>query len=131
MDLGRRAPGLIDQPITQIPENLMAKGILLALTNPVSPDRDAEFNHWYNEVHGAEVTALAGFRSMTRYRVKAQVVPPSDRPQYSYLAFYELDDIDQAEKSLAEGASKFAMSGSVDLKGALGLAFEKIFSTQD
>lgn len=49
----------------------MAKGILLALSNPVSPDREDEFNRWYNEVHGAEVTGLAGFQSMTRYRIKA------------------------------------------------------------
>ena len=109
----------------------MAKGILLALTNPVSPEREDEFNHWYNEVHGVEATGFAGFQSMTRYRLKAQVVPPSDKPKFSYLAFYELDDIDKAFKSLAEGASKFSMSDSVDLQGALGMVFEKIYSTKD
>ncbi len=109
----------------------MARGILLALSNPVSPDHEGEFNRWYNEVHGAEATGLAGFQSMTRYRIKAQVVPPSETPQWSYLAYYELDDIDQALKSLAERASKFAMSDSVNLPGALGMAFEKIYSTKD
>lgn len=109
----------------------MAKGILLALSNPVSPDREDEFNRWYNDVHGAEVIHLAGFSSMTRYKLKVQVVPPSDQPKFSYLAYYELDDIDKAVKSLAEGASKFSMSDSVDLGGALGMAFEKIFSTKD
>ena len=109
----------------------MAKGIMIALTNPVSADRDDEFNHWYNNVQGKEVTGLGGFASMTRYKVWAQVVPPGDEPRYQYLAFYELDDVDQALRSLAEGAAKFEVSDSVDLPNALGLAFEKIFSTRD
>jgi hypothetical protein len=107
----------------------VAKGILVALSNPVSAAREDEFNRWYNEVHGSEVTGLPGFASMTRYKVKAQVVPPTDPPRFSYLAFYELDDIDLAVRALAGG--KLTMSDSVDLGGALGMAFEKVYSTKD
>lgn len=109
----------------------MSKGILIALSNPVSPDRDAEFNHWYNEVHGGEVTSLKGFAAMTRYKAQVQAVPPAATPQYQYLTVYDLEDIDQALSSLAEGASQFAMSDAVDLPNALGIAFAKIFSTKD
>lgn len=109
----------------------MAKGILIALTNPVSTDREDEMNEWYNVVHGNEVTSLKGFAGMTRYRAAAQPVPPSEPPMFRYLALYDLDDVDQALKSLQEGAEAFSMSDSVDLEGAQGIAFVKIFSTHD
>ena len=109
----------------------MAKGVLIALSNPVSADREDEYNHWYNVVHGSEVTSLKGFAAMTRYKANAQAVPPSETPTFHYLALYDLDDVDQALRSLAEGADKFQMSDSVDLQNALGIGFEKIFSTRD
>jgi len=110
----------------------MSKGILIALSNPVSPESEDEFNRWYSEVHGREVLELPGFASLTRYRAQAQVVPPSDAElKFRYLALYELDDVDQAVKSLAEGASKFTMSDTVDLANAQGFTFVKISSTKD
>lgn len=109
----------------------MSKGILVAMTNPVSPEREDEFNHWYNDVHGSEVLGLAGFASLTRYRAHAQAVPPGAEPKFRYLALYEVDDVDQALQSLAEGADKFSMSDSVDLSNALGITFVKVFSTKD
>jgi hypothetical protein len=110
---------------------IVAKGILLALSNPVSGNREDEFNHWYNEIHGKEVTGLKGFAALTRYKLSAQLLPPTNDPKFRYVAIYELDDVDQALKSLAEDSSKFAMSDSVDLPGALGMAFEKVYSTKD
>jgi hypothetical protein len=109
----------------------LAQGILIALTNPVSPEREDEFNDWYNNVHGGEVTILKGFAAMTRYRATAQAVPPADTPRFNYLAVYELDDVEQALRSLAEDADKFQMSDAVDLNNALGIGYQKIFSTKD
>ena len=108
----------------------MGKPIMIALSNPVSPERDEEFNNWYNNVHGPEVGNLAGFENMTRYRAAVQVVPPGVEPSYRYLALYELSDVDTAVRSLAEGADKFDMSDAVDLAGATGIAFEQIFTTK-
>ena len=109
----------------------MTKGIMIALTNPMAADRVDEYNHWYNNIHGKEITSLKGFASMTRYEAKAQVVPPGGKPAFSYLALYELDDIDTAVQSLAGAADNLNMSDSVDLAGGLGIAFQKIFSTKD
>lgn len=110
---------------------MMAKGVLIALTNPVSAEREDEYNHWYNVVHGSEVESLKGFAAMTRYKATAQPVPPADTPAFRYLAVYALDDVDQAMRSLAEGKETFRMSDSVDLGNALGIGFEQIFSTRD
>lgn len=107
------------------------KGIMIALTNPVTANRTDEYNDWYNNIHGKEVSSLSGFVSMTRYEAKAQVVPPADKPAFSYLALYELDDVDTALQSLAGAADKLNMSDLVDLAGGLGIAFQEIFSTKD
>ena len=56
---------------------------LLAIWNRIAPDRDAEFNAWYEEEHLAERLALPGFRSARRYR-------DVDDP-YAYCVLYELD----------------------------------------
>ena len=107
----------------------MTKAILISLTNPVSKERDAEFNDWFDNVHGVEVTKLDGFEHMTRYRAASQVVPPGE-PTHRYLAVYELSDVETAMKSLAEGREAFNMSDSVDLGGASGVFFEQIFTTK-
>ena len=46
----------------------MTRPLFMALTNSVSADKDEEFNHWYNEVHGNDLLSLPTMRSMTRYR---------------------------------------------------------------
>jgi hypothetical protein len=105
----------------------MAKGIMIALTNPTTAQRDEEFNRWYNETHAREVTSLPGIASITRYRAHQQILPAGEEPAYRYLAIYELDDVDVALRSLAEGAEKFDMSESLDFSRSLGIAFTKIF----
>lgn len=107
----------------------MGKSILIALSNPVSQDREGEYNEWYNEVHAKEVTQLEGFRNITRYRAVASAVPPNQQPAYRYLALYELDDAEKALKSLAN--ADFAMTDAVDLSGASGIVFQKIFTTKE
>ena len=104
----------------------MANKILIALSNPISVDREDEFNDWYDRVHGKEVTRLAGIRNITRYRAKAQVVPPGGQLTYRYLALYEVDDGDVALAALADSAGKFSMSDSIDLEGACAMMFELI-----
>ena len=104
----------------------MAKGILIALMSPVSEDRDDEFNRWYNTVHGPELVSLRGFASLTRYQAKVQAVPPSPEPRFRYAAVYELDNVDEALRALAERAPALKTSGAVDFSNALGIAFEKI-----
>jgi hypothetical protein len=53
----------------------MAKGILLALSNPSAADREAEYNTWYNDIHANEATSLRDVEGVTRYRAAAHVSP--------------------------------------------------------
>lgn len=65
----------------------MARGIMVVQSSPVSPDREDEFNDWYDNVHIPELCAVPGFVSARRY--KAPAAGSEDAPRY--LAIYEID----------------------------------------
>jgi hypothetical protein len=104
----------------------MAKGRMFAFSNPSSPDREAEYNIWYDGIHGEEVTALPGVGNMKRYRAVTQMHPPSDGPAHNYIAVYELDDIETALQAFGKAAATFNMSDAMDLENALVLVYEDI-----
>ena len=90
----------------------MTAKFLLGLTNPVSSEREAEFNRWYSDVHLPEVAALPGFRGAKRFRA-TELQSGSGVPQYRYLALYELDDIELAVGAL-DAASHLQLSTAID-----------------
>ncbi len=45
----------------------MAKHILVVMSNPVSPDREAEYNDWYTSRHIPDIVSLPGYAAATRY----------------------------------------------------------------
>ncbi|EUA30510.1 hypothetical protein I553_4767 [Mycobacterium xenopi 4042] len=53
------------------------KGILYVESRPSSPDRDAEYNSWYDEIHLPQLMALDGFVSARRLRPVADDGPTS------------------------------------------------------
>jgi hypothetical protein len=58
----------------------------------VPPDREEEFNDWYDREHLAQVVALPGFVSARRYKV--------DDAPLKYLAWY--DTVDQTIEAAAD-----------------------------
>jgi hypothetical protein len=78
----------------------MPKGIMYLQTMPVSPDKDADYNKWYNDTHLAEIVSVEGIVSARRFA-------PMDG-NGPYIAIYELDsdDLDAVVQRLGElGAS--------------------------
>jgi hypothetical protein len=92
---------------------MMSRPILIALTNSVSPERDDEYNHWYNEVHAKDLLSLPTMRSMTRYRALQQITPGGSQPHHKYLAIYDLDDPVAAYEALVERRSTFTMTDAI------------------
>src|SRR5258708_13014371 len=45
----------------------MPKGIMYLQTMPVSPDKDADYNKWYNDTHLAEIVSVEGLVSARRF----------------------------------------------------------------
>ncbi len=74
----------------------MAKGIFLVQNSPVSPEREAEFNRWYDEVHLPEMCAVEGVVSARRF---------AGAPGEPYVTVYELeaDDLDVVRAAISAG----------------------------
>ena len=87
----------------------MAKGITLVETRPSSPERDREYNTWYDEVHLGELVALDGFVSARRLRPV-----DGDGP---YVALYEVeaDDLRSVLQSMLDNAAQLHMSDALQL----------------
>lgn len=91
----------------------MTGSVFMAMTNSVSPERDAEFNDWYNGVHSNDLLSLPTMHSMTRYRAVRQITPAAVAPSHQYLALYHLDDPEAAYRALVERRSSFTMTDSI------------------
>jgi hypothetical protein len=70
----------------------MPKAILVLGTNPVSAEREDEYDFWYTSAHIGDVAKLDGVNSARRY-VLSPVRPASGAPEspYRYLAIDEIE----------------------------------------
>ncbi|MDP7726371.1 DUF4286 family protein [Mycobacterium sp. TY814] len=85
----------------------MAKGIIYVETYPSSPDREEEFNTWYDEVHLPELVALDGIVSARRLRPVNGEGP--------YVALYEIEGDDLQAVLQGMGGAKLTMSSALQL----------------
>jgi hypothetical protein len=69
----------------------MPKGVLYVESYPTSPEQEAEYNDWYENVHVPETVACDGFLSGRRF-------PPAG-PGLPYIAIYEMES-DDLQKSV-------------------------------
>jgi hypothetical protein len=102
----------------------MARGKLVVFTNPVSEEREAEFNDWYNDIHAGDIVSLPGFASITRLRVGPAV---RESFPHRYLALYECHDIELARASLEAARESLNISGAL-AEDAVAVFYEDIFS---
>ncbi len=75
------------------------KAMLVVMTDPVSPDRDTEYNKWYNECHLPDVLEIPGYVSATRYRA----FEGRRGFKQEYLALYQLEVPDLAALQRVSG----------------------------
>ena len=92
----------------------MAKAMMVVWSSPVSPDREAEFNEWYDTVHARDVLDhVEGVTACTRYKVSPTQFAEQELPG-SYVAYYEVDtdDLSQIPVRFGEAfmAGKLPMS---------------------
>jgi len=90
----------------------MAKGIMYVESWPSSPERDQEYNTWYNEVHLPELLALDGIVSARRLRPVDGTGP--------YVALYEIegDDLQAILDNMVANADQLTMSDALLLDPA-------------
>src|SRR5262245_59543716 len=89
---------------------------MIVHSSPASPEREDEFNRWYDEEHLPEMLACAGFTAARRYRLRdaGPIKAPASTP--GYLAIYEVeaDDLDAAMTAM-RARPKGAVSDALSL----------------
>lgn len=85
----------------------MAKGIIYVESYPSSPDREQEYNTWYDEVHLGELVALPGIVGARRLR-------PVDG-EGPYVALYEVESDDLQAVLRSMSSAKLTMSSALQL----------------
>ena len=84
-------------------------------SNPISPDRDEEYNVWYNTVHLPELMGIPGFVGATRYRLVEGLGKGTAPSEQRYLALYEIEgDVAAAYTALTSGGGTLQISDSLD-----------------
>jgi len=73
-------------------------------SRPVSPEREDEYNRWYDETHIPEISAIAGFVGARRYRMIGDGGRARERAVHDYIVLYELeaDDVTRPVQELRE-----------------------------
>ena len=87
--------------------------ILFMVRSNARSGREDAYNHWYNNVHLAEVLSIEGFNSAQRFALHETQVQ-ADQP-HGYLALYEIDT-DAVTETLARlgQATWLNMSDAID-----------------
>ena len=90
----------------------MAKGIMYVESRPSSPDREQEYNAWYDEIHIPELLKLDGIVGARRLR--------SVNGDGPYVAIYELEgeDLQTILDNMVANAGQLHMSDAIQLDPA-------------
>lgn len=89
---------------------------MIAYTNPSRPDREDEFNKWYDTIHIPQILALPGFVRATRFQVAEQQIVPGERTR-RYVAVYEIESDDP--QATAASLIAAVTDGRVELSESL------------
>jgi hypothetical protein len=107
-------------------EIFMARYKLIVLTNP-HPGQDQEYNDWYTQQHLQDVTAVPGYLSAQRFKLRH---PMGFEHEWRYLAIYEVETNDPEASVTAllsrQGTDAMLISEALDLDGAVAGLFEPI-----
>jgi hypothetical protein len=99
----------------------MQRGIVLVFSAPASPDREDEYNQWYDDVHLKEVLQIDGFVGGRRYKLDPdQPRPPkpgTPLAEQPYVAVYdvEAEQVSDAAAALKAAVPTLQMSSAISL----------------
>ena len=95
----------------------MTRHQMLVFSNP-TPDREDDYNRWYNEVHLGEVLEIPVCSAAQRFELTE--VQMSEGHAFRYLAIYEFDcEPAEAKAALLKAAPEFDMSDALGETGPM------------
>jgi len=66
------------------------------VTDPVSPEREADYHNWYNKRPDTPFLAMPGITRVTRYRNSATQLNRTVAVPHRFMALYEIEVADMA-----------------------------------
>src|SRR5690349_8641589 len=82
----------------------MPNATLLVFTNPVSTEREADYNRHYDHVHLPQVCRVPGVLGVTRYRLADFQMPDMTMPKFRYVAVHYLEDAEPTLRRMMAAA---------------------------
>ena len=101
----------------------MAKFLLLVRSGPSAPERDGEYNEWYDTIHLPDLLKIQGVRAASRYRAATPQFGGGALDGPDYLAIYEIeaddpqDFYDALGKGVADGTIRMTDAIAADPSG--------------
>ena len=89
------------------------RGLALMFVDPKSAATEDEFNRWFDGIHLAEVLAVPGIASATRYRRIPLPRPSPIGQHYLTLLEIEADDIEDVARRLREAGPAMVQTDSI------------------
>lgn len=102
----------------------MPHAIMLAFTQPTSPESDEAFNEWYSNKHIHDLVGIPGVIAATRYAIAQDVetLPGVGGPEQKYLAIYEIEGETEADlEKFAETLRNALSDGTADISPHLDM----------
>lgn len=105
----------------------MPRAVIVVLSNS-DPDRDEEFNRWYDHEHMPAVLEADGQVRARRYRLATTQVRHELQATHTYLAIYEVeaDDVEAAIADFRNRAMSMPRSDAAQ-DDALSLVYDEIY----
>lgn len=102
----------------------MSQATFFAYSNPVTPDREAEFNRWYDEVHLPQILQrVPGIVAARRYRISDTQLESGATPPRVYLTVYEAEaHSPDTIPDILNRLTRALGDGTLDLSDALDLS---------
>ncbi len=91
----------------------MSKAVYIVVGNCADPNREEEFNNWY-QVHARDILTVPGVIAGTRYKLHPQTDPAVMNPgDGQYLAIWEIDAGDPADvvANIWKGSRQWSAEG--------------------
>jgi hypothetical protein len=98
------------------------------------PGREAEFEHWYDEQHLADVVNIEGVVNARRFRIVDQKVTNLDAPGWRSLAIYDIESEDPqavlATISAAAGTDAMPLTEAMTRTGLVQLLVQQVSAVE-
>jgi hypothetical protein len=93
----------------------MPKAKFVVYTRPKSPEREDEYNKWYDETHIPQLRMLPGFTGARRYKRSRTTTGPEgvDSSLPEYMAIYDLEADDL--QAVFDGLSRAVAGGTIHI----------------